>query len=193
MFDYIEGKIAELNPTHCVIDTGGTGYMINISLNTYTIIQSLSLVKLYIHHVIREDTHILFGFNDKAEREMFRLLITVTGIGANTARMMLSSLSITDIQQAIITANSALLQSIKGIGSKTAQRIVVDLRDKLGKEKTSGELFALTDNRLKEEALSALVILGFNKTEVDKVLNRLLAEEGTLSLEDLIKKALKLL
>ncbi|MBN1159123.1 MAG: Holliday junction branch migration protein RuvA [Bacteroidales bacterium] len=191
MYETIEGDLTEINPAFCVIETGNIGYIVQISLNTYSKIQSLTRVKLFIHQVIREDAHLFYGFSDKLEREMFRALITVSGIGANTARMMLSSLTTLDLQQAIAAGNTSVLQSIKGIGTKTAQRVIIELRDKLGKEKTSDELFALIDNRLKDEALSALVILGFNKTEVDKVLVRILAKEKSLSLEDLIKKALK--
>ena len=191
MYEYIEGNLSEVTPAFCVLDTGGIGYNVQISLNTYTKIQALPRVRLYIHQVIREDAHLFYGFYTRVEREMFRALITVSGIGANTARMMLSSLSTEDLQQAIAAGNISLLQSIKGIGAKTAQRVVIDLRDKLIKDKSGDELFALTDNSLKEEALSALVILGFNKSEVDKVLIKILTGEKSLSLEDLIKKALK--
>ena len=146
---------------------------------------------MFIHQVVREDAHLLFGFYTRQEREMFRLLLSVSGIGANTARMMLSSLTSDDIQQAIFTSNVSLLQSIKGIGTKTAQRVIIDLRDKISKEKAGGELFPNKDNRLKEEALSALVILGFNKGEAEKVIRKILLAEKNLPLEDLIKKALK--
>ncbi len=191
MYEYIEGKLTEITPAFCVVETGGIGYIIQISLNTYTKIQALTNAKLFVHQVIREDAHLFYGFYGKAEREMFRALITVSGIGANTARMMLSSLTTQDLQQAIAIGNTSVLQSIKGIGAKTAQRVIIELRDKLGKEKTPDELFVLIDNRLKEEALSALVILGFNKSEVDKVLMKILTDEKSISLENLIKKALK--
>lgn len=180
-----------MTPAYCVMETGGVGYIVQISLNTYTKIQSLPRGRLYIHHVVREDAQLFYGFFTKAEREMFRALISVSGIGANTARMILSSLSTEDLQHAIASGNTAVLQSIKGIGTKTAQRVVIDLRDKVIKDKGRDELFALADNRLKDEALSALVILGFSKSEVDKVLVRILSSEKSLSLEDLIKKALK--
>jgi len=191
MYEYIEGNLSEVTPAFCILEAGGIGYIVQISLNTYTKIQTQPRVRLYIHQVIREDAHLFYGFYTKTEREMFRALISVSGIGSNTARMMLSSLSTEDLQQAIASGNTSLLQSIKGIGAKTAQRVVIDLRDRLIKDKGTDELFALTDNRLKEEALSALVILGFNKSEVDKVLIRILTGEKSLSLEDLIKKALK--
>jgi Holliday junction DNA helicase RuvA len=140
---------------------------------------------------VREDAHLFYGFYTRPERETFRLLLTVSGIGANTARMMLSSLSADDLHQAILSGNVSLLQSIKGIGQKTAQRAIVDLRDKISKEKSSGELFPVKDNRLREEALSALIILGFNKSEADKAIGRILQHQSGLSLEELIKKALK--
>jgi holliday junction DNA helicase RuvA len=190
MYEYIEGKLIEKNPAYCIIETAGIGYFVQISLSTYSRLDSQAVVKLFLHQVVREDAHLLFGFQSKQEREMFRMLLTVSGIGANTARMMLSSLTSAEIQQAILEGNASLLQSIKGIGAKTAQRVILDLRDKISKEKISGELFPVKDNRLKEEALSALVILGFNKGEAEKVIGKILLAES-LSLEELIKKALK--
>jgi len=191
MYEYIEGPLIEKNPAYCVIDIAGVGYFIQISLTTFSQLDPHSRGKLYIHQVVREDAHLLFGFFSRQERELFRLLLSVSGIGANTARMMLSALSPDDLQQAILNGNTALLQSIKGIGTKTAQRVIIDLRDKIGKEKFSGEIFPVKDNRLKDEALSALVILGFNKGEADKVISKILLAEKNLPLEDLIKKALK--
>jgi holliday junction DNA helicase RuvA len=191
MYEYIEGSLIEKNPACCVIATGGIGYSIQISLSTYSQLETKDKARLYIHQVIREDAHLLFGFYTRQEREMFRLLLTVSGVGANTARMMLSSMTPGDIQQAIVTENTSLLQSIKGIGAKTAQRIIIELRDKISKEKSAGEIFAAKDNRIKEEALSALIILGFNKGDAEKALNKILLTEQNLPLEDLIKKALK--
>jgi len=191
MYEYIEGDLKEKNPTHCVIETGGVGYFIHISLSTYTQLEPHAHARLFVHQVIREDAHLLFGFFTKSEREMFRLLLTDSGIGSNTARMMLSSLSADEIRQTILVGNASLLQGIKGIGAKTAQRIIIDLRDKIGKDKLTGsEFFPIQNNRLKEEALSALVILGFNKGEADKVISKILVTENP-TLEDLIKKALK--
>jgi Holliday junction DNA helicase RuvA len=190
MYEYIEGSLIEKNPTCCTIETGGIGYFIQITLTTFSGMGTGTRVRLYLHQVVREDAHLLFGFHTKQEREMFRQLLTVSGIGANTARMMLSSLTSEDVRQAILSGNVSLLQSIKGIGAKTAQRVILDLRDKVTKDKT-GELFPVKDNRLKDEALSALVILGFNKGEADKVINKILLAEKSLALEDLIKKALK--
>jgi len=192
MYEYIEGALKEKNPTYCVIETSGIGYFIQITLTTYTQLENHTHSKLFLHQVIREDAHLLFGFSSKTEREMFRLLLSVSGIGANTARMMLSSLSADDIRQSILVGNATLLQAIKGIGAKTAQRIILDLRDKISKDKTAaGDLFPFKDNRLKDEALSALVILGFNKGEADKVISRIMVAERNLTLEELIKKALK--
>ena len=192
MYEYIEGALKEKNPTHCVIEAGGIGYFIQITLTTYTQLEPHNHARLFLHQVVREDAHLLFGFFTKPEREMFRLLLTVSGIGANTARMMLSSLTADDIRQAILVGNASLLQAIKGIGAKTAQRLIIELRDKVSKEKQgASDLFPIQNNRLKEEALSALVILGFNKGDADKVISKILVAESSLTLEDLIKKALK--
>jgi holliday junction DNA helicase RuvA len=193
MYDFIEGILVEKNPAYCVIETGGFGYFVQISLPTYSWLEKQQHVRLYIHQVVREDALLLFGFQNKEEREMFRLLLTVSGVGANTARMILSSLASDELQQAIHTGNTTVLQGIKGIGLKTAQRIIIDLNDKIRKEKITGELFPLKDNSLKDEALSALVILGFNKSEAEKTIGKILMENKAVSLEELIRKALKLL
>jgi Holliday junction DNA helicase RuvA len=191
MFEFIEGTLIEMNPACCIVQTGGIGYHIQITLTTFSKLEAKKEVKLYLHQVVREDAHLLYGFYNREERETFRQLLTVSGIGANTARMMLSSLSSDEIHQAIINGNATVLQGIKGIGLKTAQRVIIDLRDKISKEKITGELFPLAGNSLKEEALSALVILGFNKTEADKVIGKILMSGNPLTLEDLIRKALK--
>jgi len=189
MYEFIEGDIIEKNPAYAIIYISGISYFINISLTTYGQIQNLNNGRLYIHQIIREDAHILFGFYTKLEREIFRMLISVSGIGANTARVMLSSLSPEEIQDAIVRSKVDILKSIKGIGAKSAQRIIVDLRDKMGKEEA--EIFEIRDNTIKEQALSALTVLGFSKNSIDKVLNKILTEEDNLEVEDLIKKALK--
>lgn len=192
MYEFIEGPLIEKNPAYCVIEACGIGYFIQISLSTFSALGDNKTAKLYLHQVVREDAHLLFGFHTKTEREMFRSLISVSGVGANTARMMLSSMPAEDLRQTILTGNTAPLQAIKGIGTKTAQRIIIELRDKVGREKLpGGELFPLPDNRLKDEALSALVILGFGKGEADKVISKILLAGNNLSLEELIKKALK--
>ncbi len=191
MIDYIKGTITQINPTFIALETGGIGYFINISVNTFSKLESKSEVKILIHEVIREDSHQLFGFADSPERDIFRLLISVTGVGANTARMMLSSITPDEIEKAILGSDVNILKSIKGIGLKTAQRIIVDLKDKLGKHAGSGEIFAFSDNTSREEALSALVMLGFAKNAVSKVLDKIVREEKNLTVEDMIKRALK--
>ncbi len=189
MYEFIEGDIIEKNPAYAIVYISGISYFINISLTSYGQIQNLNYGRLYIHQIIREDAHVLFGFYTKLEREVFRMLISVSGIGANTARVMLSSLSPEEIQNAIVGSKVDILKSIKGIGAKSAQRIIVDLRDKMGKEEA--EIFEIRDNTIKQQALSALTVLGFSKNTVDKVLNKILTEEDNLEVEDLIKKALK--
>lgn len=191
MYDYIQGKVAELTPASIVIDNNGIGYFINISLNTYSALSGKENAVVFIHQVVREDAHTLYGFFNKSEREIFRLLISVSGIGANTARMMLSSLSPSEIKEAILSGNVKLLNSIKGIGAKTAQRVIVDLKDKVGKSEISGEFLLTQSNTNREEALSALVMLGFAKNAVEKVLDKLLKADPNLDVEELVKQALK--
>lgn len=191
MIEYIKGHITQNTPTFVIIETGGIGYLVNISINTFSLLEGKTEYKILIHEVIREDAHQLFGFADSGEREIFRLLISVSGVGANTARMMLSSLSPGEIEKAIASSDVHVLQGVKGIGLKTAQRIIVDLKDKIGKHAGSGEIFTLTDNTNREEALSALVMLGFAKSAVAKVLDKIVREEKSLTVEDMIKRALK--
>jgi len=191
MIDYIIGTITRRTPACLTIETGGVGYFVNISLSTFSKLEGKEHYKILVHEVIREDARQLFGFADEEEREVFRLLISVSGVGAATARMMLSSLSPAEIQKAIIGSEVDVLKSVKGIGLKTAQRIIVDLKDKLGKPSGSGEIFAFSDNTRREEALSALVMLGFAKNAVSKALDNILREEKNLSVEGLIKRALK--
>lgn len=191
MFEFIKGRLSDLNPTYAIIDTGDIGYFIHISLNTYSKLTKDSDIQLYIHQVIREDANLLFGFFNHHEREIFRMLLSVSGIGANTARMMLSSLTPSEVEQAILEGNVALLKSIKGIGTKSAQRVIVDLKDKIGKGAEIGEVFALQSNTIKDESLSALVMLGFSKTYAQKVIDKILFKEKDITVEELIKKALK--
>jgi len=191
MIDYIKGKLAELTPTSAIVENEGIGYYLSISLSTFSRLEGRNDCKILVHEVIREDSHQLFGFADKEERDIFRLLISVSGVGAGTARMMLSSLSHDEIEKAILGSDVNTLKSIKGIGLKTAQRIIVDLKDKVGKQSGTGEIFAFTDNTKREEALSALVMLGFGKSAVFKVLDSIIREEKNLTVEELIKKALK--
>lgn len=192
MYEYIKGRITDISPTHAVIDISGVGYLIQITLNCYTHISAKTDVQLYIHQVIREDAQLLFGFYDKAERDMFRLLISVSGIGANTARMMLSSLTQADLAKAIMDGNVNLLKSIKGIGLKTAQRIIVDLKDKVGKS-ASIDITGIPglNTQVRGEAVSALVMLGFSRQPTEKVIDSLLAQNNNLTVEELIKLSLK--
>lgn len=193
MIDYIKGKITELNPSEMTVETYGIGYKILISLQTFSSFENSSECTVYIHHHIREDEETFYGFSTKDERELFRLLIGVSGIGAATARMMLSSLSSEEIRNAIIAEDIARIKSIKGIGVKSAQRLVLELKDKIVKgagTDVSG-LISKTDNGTSEEAATALVLLGFPKATVQKVLNSIIKEEPQISLENLIKAALK--
>ena len=191
MIDYIKGNITQITPTFLTVETGGIGYFVNISITTFSRLEGKNDYKVLIHEVIREDSQQLYGFADSEERNVFRLLISVTGVGANTARVMLSSLSPGELEKAIIGSDVTILSSIKGIGLKTAQRIIVDLKDKVGKQTGSGEIFTLADNTIREEALSALVMLGFAKGAVSKVLEKIVREEKSLTVEDMIKRALK--
>ncbi len=191
MYEYIQGKIAELTPASVVIDCQGVGYFIHISLNTYSALSGKEQAVVFVHHVVREDAQLLFGFYNKSERDIFRHLISVSGIGANTARMMLSSLSPAEIREAILTGNVNILNNIKGIGAKTAQRVIVDLKDKMGKTDISGDFLFAQSNTNREEALSALVMLGFTKNSVDKALDKLLKEDPKMGVEELVKRALK--
>lgn len=190
MFEYISGKLASVTPATAVVDCGGVGYLMEITLTTYSAIQHHQDVRLWVHEIIREDAHQLYGFFSPAEREMFRLLVSVNGVGAATARMMLSSLTVEEVQDAIARQDAKLVQRVKGVGAKTAQRIVMELQDKVG---LSGQLAVsggqpLAVSKNKEEALGALVMLGFPKAVADKVLQPL---DATLSVEALIKEALK--
>jgi len=192
MFEYVKGSITDLKPTYVVVDCSGVGYYINISLQTYSRLEGKKEALVYLHQVVREDAHLLFGFTNIEERELFRLLISVSGVGANTARVILSSMSAGEIQKAIMNADINALKQVKGIGLKTAQRIVVDLKDKVvGKDTGSSQLFTTLNNTTRQEALSALVMLGFSKSAVEKVLDQLLKEENNQSVEGLIKLALK--
>lgn len=193
MIEYISGKIAELTPTYAVIDNHGIGYELNISLTTYSELENKSEIKLLAHEVIREDAHIIFGFATKNERELFRLLIGVSGVGANTARMILSSITPPELEQVITSGDDKRLKGVKGVGVKTAQRIIVDLKDKI---KSSGDTLFIEQTLSSDafdEALAALLMLGFPKPQSQKVLTRLFKEEPALRVEQAIKKALTML
>lgn len=193
MLDYISGELVELTPTSAVIDCHGLGYFINISLNTYQFLAAGRKEKLYVYEVIREDAHLLFGFQEKRERELFLLLISVSGVGANTARMILSSLTISELENTIASGNALLLKTVKGIGAKTAERVIVDLKDKI---KGTGETLimgAIAQSKIENEAIAALVMLGFVQTASAKVVRKLIQDTPQLSIEQVIKSALKLL
>ena len=193
MIEYIKGKIIELTPTDMVLECNGIGYKILISLQTYEALNGKSEVTAYIHHYLREDEELYYGFASKDEREMFRLLIGVSGVGAATARMMLSSLTTDEIRNAIITEDLNKIKSIKGIGTKSAQRLILELKDKVvkggGTENTM--LFTSTSNAAVEEATTALVMLGFTKPNVNKAISAVLKDSPSASLEEIIKLALK--
>ena len=197
MIDYIKGELADLSPAMAVVEAGGVGYAMNISLNTYSAIQGKNAVKLYAFEAIREDAHVLYGFVSKKERELFQLLITVSGIGPNTARMVLSSMSPSELCNSISTGNEKLIKGIKGIGLKTAQRIIVDLRDKIvtlgiaEEIPAGGSIQSPVNNQVKDEAVSALTMLGFSPAPSQKVVVSILQERPDAPVEEVIKLALK--
>jgi len=193
MFDYIKGEIIELSPAHAVIEAGNIGYHINISLITFSELNGATSAKLFVYEAIREDAHLLFGFLTKEERALFLLLISVSGVGANTARVILSSLSPAELQSAIISGNISVLKSVKGIGGKTAERIIVDLKDKVMKVEVSDKSGVVIDNSVKNEAVSALVMLGFAQMPAQKAVSKVLEINPTLKIEQVIKQSLKLL
>ena len=195
MYEYVKGLVVELNPAYAVVEVGGIGYFVNISLTSYSSMVQGEQVQLFLHQVVREDAHLLFGFVTKVERELFRQLITVNGVGPNTARLILSSLTPQELTNAILSENLVKLKSVKGIGAKTAQRIILDLKDKinLSGEYDTAEIFAASDNTIKKDALLTLNTLGFAKAAVEKVLDKVLKEKPDASLETVIKLALNYL
>jgi Holliday junction DNA helicase RuvA len=194
MYAYIDGKLTFKNPAYVVVEAGGIGYHINISLNTYSALADAERCKLYTWLHVKEDAHTLYGFADEGERRLFLHLISVSGIGPNTGRMILSSITPVEIQTAIVKADLPLIQRIKGLGAKTAQRLVLELQDKLKKEGADSLIFMPQHNTVKDEALSALVMLGFAKQTAEKTIDQILkVTKGTLSVEQLIKQALKTL
>lgn len=191
MISHIQGKLVEKKPTNVIIDCGGVGYHLNISLHSYSQIPDQENLKLYTHLQVKEDSHTLFGFTTIAEREIFRLLISVSGIGSSTARTMLSSLTPKQVREGIAVGDVALIQSIKGIGAKTAQRVILDLKDKILKVYDIDENSALESNTSKDEALSALEVLGFMKKQSERVIDKILSQEPNADVETIIKLALK--
>lgn len=192
MYAYLQGKFTYKSPAQVYIDVNGVGYEVNISLNTYSHIQNLEQGKLFTHLQVREDAHVLFGFFDKQEKDMFLLLTGVSGVGAATARMMLSSLKPEEVSRAIQQGNVRLLESVKGIGKKTAERLVLELKDKMGKQSLDANLSVQLGNSLELDALNALTALGISRSQAENAIQKIiLAEPSVLELEDLIKKALK--
>ena len=192
MIDYIKGEIAELTPASVTIDNRGIGYFINISLNTYSSLNGKKEIKLYIYEAIREDAHQLFGFIDKHERELFMLLISVSGIGAGTARMILSSMTPRELQSVIASGNADILKTVKGIGMKTAQRVIIDLKDKVKLTEETG-LTPQINNKMAEESVSALVMLGFAQPASQKAVAKILKDKPDSTIEEVLKVALKML
>ena len=191
MVTHLKGKLVEKNPTHVVIECSGVGYFVNISLHTYSKIGDSESIMLFTHLQVKEDSHTLFGFAEKSEREIFRLLLSVSGIGSSTARTMLSSLSPGQIRDAIALGDVPTIQGIKGIGAKTAQRVILDLKDKILKIYDIDEVSATSNNTNKDEALSALEVLGFVRKQAEKVVDKVLGQDPSLSVENIIKLALK--
>lgn len=191
MITHLKGKLVEKNPTHLVIECAGIGYFVNISLHTFSKIGESENIQLFTHLQVKEDSHTLFGFFEKSERELFRLLLSVSGIGASTARTMLSSLSPGQIRDAIALGDARTIQGIKGIGAKTAQRVILDLKDKVLKVYDIDELSVPSNNTNKDEALSALEVLGFVRKQAEKVVDKIVGQDPGLSVEDIIKFALK--
>jgi len=191
MITHLRGKLVEKNHTEIVVECGGVGYLVHISLHTYSLLPSEEAVSIYTHLQVKEDSHSLYGFMEVSERAIFRLLISVSGIGANTARTMLSSLSPEELRDAIAASNVGTIQSVKGIGLKTAQRVIIELKDKILKIYDLEELSNPLDNTNKEEALSALEVLGFARKQSEKMVEKILKASPSLSVEDIIKQTLK--
>jgi Holliday junction DNA helicase RuvA len=191
MITHIQGKLTDKNPTHVVIDCNGVGYLLNISLHTFSQIPEGEHLKLYTHLQVKEDSHTLYGFSSLAEREIFRLLISVSGIGSSIARTMLSALTPKQVREGIASSDVALIQSIKGIGAKTAQRVILDLKDKILKIYDIDEVSVSQGNTNKDEALSALEVLGFVKKQAERVVDKIMIAQPDASVETIIKQALK--
>ena len=198
MIEYIKGEITDLTPTYCVLETNGIGYMLNISLVTYQELQGQSATRLYVYENIREDAHVLYGFLTKEERELFLLLISVSGVGAATARMILSSFTAMELQEVIATGNVNAIKSVKGIGLKSAQRIIVDLKDKVGSVMHNAQCtmhngLSIATTETQEEAVAALVALGFQRAASVKVVEKLLKEDASMPVAKIIKRALAMI
>ena len=194
MYEYISGKLAELAPTYAVIEASGVGYYLNISLQTFSAIEGRDAARLYVHFAVREDAQVFYGFATKLERELFRMLISVSGVGGNTARMILSTYSTSELRNIIATENAVLLKNVKGLGLKTAQKIIVELSGKMlevGADMDAIKPVVVQDNEVLAEAVSALVMLGFQKAASEKVVKAILPESPTVSVEDAVRQALR--
>ena len=195
MFEYVRGELVEVAPAYAVVDAAGVGYFVNISLHTFSEIEKAEVVKLFLHHVVREDVEMLYGFSSKEERDLFRLLISVSGVGGNTARMIQSTYSPSELRNIIATGNATLLKNVKGLGLKTAQKIIVDLSGKMldlpSHNAVATAMASSQNSEAFDEALAALVMLGFTKASSEKVLRKLFKEEPTVGVEDAIRSALK--
>ncbi len=194
MYEYISGKIAELAPTYAVIDASGVGYYLNISLHTFSAIEGLDAARLYVHFAVREDAQVFYGFATKLERELFRMLVSVSGVGGNTARMILSTYSTSELRNIIATENAVLLKNVKGLGLKTAQKIIVELSGKMlevGADIDVTKPIVVQDNEVLAEAVSALVMLGFQKAASEKAVKAILSEAPSTSVEDVVRQALR--
>jgi len=190
MITQIKGRLVEKSPTELVIDCNGLGYLVNISLNTFSLLSDSENISLYTHLQVKEDSHTLFGFYEKTERNLFRKLISVSGIGASTARTMLSSLNPEEIQRAILSENVSTIQSVKGIGLKTAQRVIIELRDKVTAINEDSKISSNFVNSKREESLSALEVLGYSRKQTTKVVDKLIGDKSEISVEEIIKNAL---
>lgn len=191
MIAFIKGRLIEKFPTYVVIDVNGVGYHILISLNTYSNIGDEESLKLFTQLIVREDAHLLYGFSTESEKRLFQLLISVSGVGASTALMVLSAGEVSEIQDALLSGDVAWFKSVKGIGPKSAQRIIIDLKDKIAKENIESNNLTILNNTTKDEALSALVLLGFNRTQADKTITSILKTNPNIEVEEVIKLALK--
>ncbi len=191
MITHLSGKLVEKNPTYVIVECNGVGYFLNISLHTFSLLKDQENIQLYTHLLVKEDSHTLFGFAEKSEREIFRLLLSVSGVGSSTARTMLSSLTPMEVKNAIAHGDVPSIQAVKGIGAKTAQRVILDLKDKILKVYEVGEVSSQSNNTNKEEALFALEVLGFVRRQSEKIVDKVLSQDPSLSVEDIIKLALK--
>ena len=191
MITHLRGKLVEKNPTYVIVECSGVGYLAHISLNTFSNIPDQEAIFLYTYFSVKEDSQTIYGFAEKLEREIFKLLISVSGVGPSIARTMLSSMSTQEIQNAIASGDVPLIQSVKGIGTKTAQRVIIDLKDKIIKTYGIDEVSIVQNNTIKDEALSALEVLGFTRKQSEKVVDRILKEDSSINVEGLIKQSLK--